>query len=34
MRLESNATYHEMCLFYADFKRFCGLQRKIFGRGW
>lgn len=34
MRLESNATYHEMWLFYADFKRFCGPRGKIFGRGW
>ncbi|EKS35282.1 hypothetical protein HMPREF9696_02554 [Afipia clevelandensis ATCC 49720] len=24
--LKANATYHEMCLFYADFKRFRGLQ--------
>lgn len=30
MRLESNATYDEMCLFYADFKRFRGLKGKIF----
>ena len=32
--MKANATYYEMCLFYADFKRFCGLRRKIFGRGW
>ena len=29
--LETNATYHEMCLFYADFKRFRGLQGRYFG---
>ena len=24
--LKANATYHEMCLFYADFKHFRALQ--------
>jgi hypothetical protein len=27
--LKANATYHEMCLFYADFKHF-GLAGQIF----
>jgi hypothetical protein len=29
--LDTNATYHEMCLFYADFKRFQAPLGKIFG---